>query len=215
MTDRFATARERMVQEQLVARDITDQRLLAAMMEVPRHLFVDDAMRARAYGDHPLPIAAGQTISQPYIVAYMTQVLQLQGHEKVLEIGTGSGYQAAILSRLCEKVYTVERVNTLLAGARKLFDALRYYNIVAKLDDGTLGWPEFGPYDAIIVTAGGPEIPAPLVEQLADPGRLVIPVGDQDVQELHLVTKANGETTIDHLVSVRFVDLIGEHGWGR
>ncbi len=215
MTDRFATARERMVQEQLVTRGITDQRLLAAMMEVPRHLFVDDAMRARAYGDHPLPIAAGQTISQPYIVAYMTQVLQLQGHEKVLEIGTGSGYQAAILSRLCEKVYTVERVNTLLAGARKLFDALRYYNIVAKLDDGTLGWPEFGPYDAIIVTAGGPEIPAPLVEQLADPGRLVIPVGDQDVQELHLVTKANGETTIDHLVSVRFVDLIGEHGWGR
>lgn len=215
MTDRFATVRERMVQEQLVARGITDQRLLAAMMEVPRHLFVDDAMRARAYGDHPLPIAAGQTISQPYIVAYMTQVLQLQGHEKVLEIGTGSGYQAAILSRLCEKVYTVERVNNLLAGARKLFDALRYYNIVAKLDDGTLGWPEFGPYDAIIVTAGGPEIPAPLVEQLADPGRLVIPVGDQDVQELHLVTKANGETFIDHLVSVRFVDLIGEHGWGR
>jgi protein-L-isoaspartate(D-aspartate) O-methyltransferase len=215
VTDRFATARERMVQEQLVARGITDQRLLAAMVEVPRHLFVDDAMRARAYGDHPLPIAAGQTISQPYIVAYMTQVLQLQGHEKVLEIGTGSGYQAAILSRLCEKVYTVERVNTLLAGARKLFDALRYYNIVAKVDDGTLGWPEFGPYDAIIVTAGGPEIPTPLVEQLADPGRLVIPVGDQDVQELHLVTKANGETTIDHLVSVRFVDLIGEHGWGR
>lgn len=215
MTDRFATARERMVQEQLVPRGITDQRLLAAMTEVPRHLFVDDAMRARAYGDHPLPIAAGQTISQPYIVAYMTQVLQLQGHEKVLEIGTGSGYQAAILSRLCEKVYTVERVNTLLAGARKLFDALRYYNIVAKLDDGTLGWPEFGPYDAIIVTAGGPEIPTPLVEQLADPGRLIIPVGDQDVQELHLVTKANGETFIDHLVSVRFVDLIGEHGWGR
>jgi protein-L-isoaspartate(D-aspartate) O-methyltransferase len=172
-------------------------------------------MRARAYGDHPLPIAAGQTISQPYIVAYMTQVLQLQGHEKVLEIGTGSGYQAAILSRLCEKVYTVERVNNLLAGARKLFDALRYYNIVAKLDDGTLGWPESGPYDAIIVTAGGPEIPTPLIEQLADPGRLVIPVGDQDVQELHLVTKANGETFIDHLVSVRFVDLIGEHGWGR
>lgn len=211
----FATARERMVQEQLVARGISDQRLLAVMAEVPRHLFVDDAMRARAYGDHPLPIAAGQTISQPYIVAYMTQVLQLQGHEKVLEIGTGSGYQAAILSRLCEKVYTVERVNTLLAGSRKLFDSLRYYNIVAKLDDGTLGWPEFGPYDAIIVTAGGPEIPLPLVEQLADPGRLVIPVGDQDIQELRLVTKANGEIFIDHLASVRFVELIGEHGWGR
>lgn len=198
-----------------MARGIADQKILAAMAEVPRHLFVDDAMRARAYGDHPLPIAAGQTISQPYIVAYMTQILQLQGHEKVLEIGTGSGYQAAILSRLCEKVYTVERVNTLLAGARKLFDTLRYYNIVAKLDDGTLGWPEFGPYDAIIVTAGGPEIPMPLVEQLADPGRLVIPVGDQDVQELRLVTKENGEIFVDHLASVRFVELIGEHGWGR
>ncbi|MDP3479017.1 MAG: protein-L-isoaspartate O-methyltransferase, partial [Desulfoprunum sp.] len=125
MIDRFVTVRERMVQEQLLSRDITDQRILAAMAEVPRHLFVDDAMQARAYGDHPLPIAAGQTISQPYIVAYMTQVLRLQGHEKVLEIGTGSGYQAAILSRLCERVYTVERVNTLLAGARRLFGTLR------------------------------------------------------------------------------------------
>lgn len=204
-----------MVQEQLLSRDITDQRILAAMAEVPRHLFVDDAMQARAYGDHPLPIAAGQTISQPYIVAYMTQVLRLQGHEKVLEIGTGSGYQAAILSRLCERVYTVERVNTLLAGARRLFGTLRYYNIVAKLDDGTLGWPEFGPYDAIIVTAGGPEIPQPLIEQLADPGRLVIPVGDQDVQELHLVIKDQGQVTVSHLASVRFVDLIGQHGWSK
>jgi len=203
------------VQEQLVARGISDQKLLNVMAEVPRHLFVDDAMQARAYGDHPLPIAAGQTISQPYIVAFMTQVLQLQGHEKVLEIGTGSGYQAAILSRLCERVYTIERMNTLLAGARKIFGALRYYNIVAKLDDGTLGWPDFAPYDAIIVTAGGPEIPTPLVEQLADPGRLVIPVGDQDVQELHLVTKDQGQITIDHLASVRFVDLIGEHGWSK
>ncbi|KAB2891872.1 MAG: protein-L-isoaspartate(D-aspartate) O-methyltransferase [Desulfobulbaceae bacterium] len=204
-----------MVQEQLLARGIADPRVLAAMGEVPRHLFVDDAMRARAYGDHPLPIAAGQTISQPYIVAFMTQSLQLQGHEKVLEIGTGSGYQAAVLSRLCEKVYTVERVNTLLAGARKLFDTLRYFNIVAKLDDGTLGWPEFGPYDAIIVTAGGPEIPQPLVEQLADPGRLVIPVGDQDIQNLHLLIKNSGKIHVEQLASVRFVELIGEHGWGR
>ena len=215
MIDRFTTIRERMVQEQLLARGIADSRVLAAMGEVPRHLFVDDAMRARAYGDHPLPIAAGQTISQPYIVAFMTQALQLQGHEKVLEIGTGSGYQAAVLSRLCEKVYTVERVNTLLAGARKLFDTLRYFNIVAKLDDGTLGWPEFGPYDAIIVTAGGPEIPQPLVEQLADPGRLVIPVGDQDIQNLHLLIKNSGKIHVEQLASVRFVELIGEHGWGR
>ena len=215
MTDRFTTIRERMVQEQLLARGIADPGVLAAMGEVPRHLFVDDAMRARAYGDHPLPIAAGQTISQPYIVAFMTQALQLQGHEKVLEIGTGSGYQAAVLSRLCGKVYTVERVNTLLAGARKLFDSLRYFNIVAKLDDGTLGWPEFGPYDAIIVTAGGPEVPQPLIEQLADPGRLVIPVGDQDIQNLHLVIKSGGTIRVEQLASVRFVELIGEHGWGR
>jgi protein-L-isoaspartate(D-aspartate) O-methyltransferase len=213
--DRFTTIRERMVQEQLLARGIADSRVLAAMGEVPRHLFVDDAMRARAYGDHPLPIAAGQTISQPYIVAFMTQALQLQGHEKVLEIGTGSGYQAAVLSRLCEKVYTVERVNTLLAGARKLFDSLRYFNIVAKLDDGTLGWPDFGPYDAIIVTAGGPEVPQPLIEQLADQGRLVIPVGDQDIQNLHLVIKNGGNIHVEKLASVRFVELIGEHGWGR
>ena len=215
MIDRFATARERMVQEQLLGRGISDRKLLAVMGEVPRHLFVDDAMQAQAYGDHPLPIAAGQTISQPYIVAYMTQVLHLQGHEKVLEIGTGSGYQAAILSRLCERVYTVERMNTLLAGARKLFGLLRYYNIVAKLDDGTLGWPEHGPYDAIIVTAGGPEIPVPLVDQLADHGRLVIPVGGQDYQELRLVTKNAGQIEISDLASVRFVDLIGEHGWGQ
>ena len=145
----------------------------------------------------------------------MTEALRLQGSEKVLEIGTGSGYQAAILSRLCEKVYTVERVNTLLAGARKIFDSLRYFNIIAKLDDGTLGWPEFGPYDAVIVTAGGPEIPQPLIDQLADPGRLVIPVGDQDTQNLQLVTKSAGHTVIEHLASVRFVDLIGEHGWSR
>lgn len=213
MTDRFATVRERMVQEQILCRGVTDTRTLQAMAEVPRHLFVDDAMQASAYGDHPLPIAGGQTISQPYIVAAMTQALQLQGDEKVLEIGTGSGYQAAILSRLCAKVYTVERINTLLAGARRVFDQLHYYNILSRLDDGTLGWAEHAPYDAIIVTAGGPEIPDSLVEQLADPGRLVIPVGGRDVQELQLLTKEEGEIKIQHLESVRFVSLIGEKGW--
>lgn len=211
--DRYITARERMVQEQIVARGVSDTRTLAAMAEVPRHLFVDDAMQARAYGDYPLPIASGQTISQPFIVAYMTEALQLKGEERVLEIGTGSGYQAAVLSRLCRQVYTVERINTLLASARKVFDSLRYYNIVAKLDDGTLGWPENGPYDAIIVTAGGPEIPDPLIDQLADPGRLIMPVGDQNVQELQLLVKKEGEVTVSTLTSVRFVDLIGEHGW--
>jgi len=213
VTDGFATVRERMVQEQLACRGVSDPRLLQVMAEVPRHLFVDDAMQARAYGDHPLPIASDQTISQPLVVAAMTQALQLQGTEKVLEIGTGSGYQAAVLSRLCEKVYSVERINILLAGARKVFDQLHYYNILSRLDDGTMGWQEHAPYDAIIVTAGSPEIPQPLIDQLADPGRMVIPVGERVVQELHFLTKKDGEISIERLDSVRFVSLIGEHGW--
>lgn len=202
-----------MVQEQLVSRGITDAPTLQAMSEVPRHLFVEDAMRARAYGDYPLPISAGQTISQPYIVALMTQMLGLSGTEKVLEVGTGSGYQAAVLSRMCARVYTVERINQLLASARKVFDTLRYYNIIAKLDDGTMGWPENGPYDAIIITAGGPEIPSPLVDQLADSGRMVIPVGNQEVQELQLLTKNEDGIKIERRDKVRFVDLIGKYGW--
>ncbi len=215
MKDSYENGRSRMVQEQLRHRDIIDERTLLAMTEVPRHCFVDNAMQGRAYGDHPLPIGAGQTISQPYIVAYMTQALALQGSEKVLEIGTGSGYQAAVLSRLCAQVYTVERINSLLAGARQVFDKLRYYNIRGKLDDGTLGWPENGPYDSIIVTAGGPAIPEPLVDQLADPGRLIIPVGDQHVQELQLLIKEEGQVRIERLASVRFVDLVGEYGWSK
>lgn len=204
-----------MVQEQLLPRRIHDEAVLAAMRQVPRHLFVDDALRGRAYGDYPLPIAADQTISQPFIVAYMTQALQLTGTERVLEIGTGSGYQAAVLSRICSQVYTVEHINSLLAGARKIFDSLKYFNIIAKLDDGTLGWAEQAPYDAIIVTAGGPEIPQPLIDQLADPGRLIIPVGNQDLQELQLLLKKDGKTEVIHLENVRFVDLIGEHGWSK
>ncbi len=202
-----------MVREQLIPRGISDARVLAAMREVPRHCFVDDALRSRAYGDFPLPIASGQTISQPYIVALMTEALALDGTERVLEIGTGSGYQAAVLSRLCSKVYTVERINSLLAGARKVFDQLKYFNIVAKLDDGTLGWPECGPFEAIMVTAGGPEIPEPLVEQLSDGGRLVIPVGDQHVQTLKLAELKGEEMTVQALEQVRFVDLVGEYGW--
>ncbi len=213
MIDSFSTARERMVQEQLLPRGINDLLVLQAMSEIPRHCFVDDAMQARAYGDHPLPIGADQTISQPIIVAMMTQALSLQGKEKVLEIGTGSGYQAAILSKICEKVYTVERVNSLLAGARKVFDSLRCYNILSRLDDGTAGWSEHAPYDAIIVTAGGPVVPEPLIEQLADNGRMVIPVGGRELQDLHLITKNDGEVTVRKMDSVRFVSLIGEHGW--
>jgi len=202
-----------MVEEQLIPRGINDQATLEAMATVPRHLFVEDAMQARAYGDHPLPIGSGQTISQPYIVALMTQVLELQGHERVLEIGTGSGYQAAVLSRICERVYTIERIDSLLGRARKIFDRLHYHNIVSRIDDGTIGWPDEAPFDAILVTAGGPKVPEPLVEQLGDPGRLVIPVGDQQVQELQLITKENGEISTRIIEQVRFVNLIGTHGW--
>jgi protein-L-isoaspartate(D-aspartate) O-methyltransferase len=204
-----------MVDEQLIPRSIDDHKTLEAMRKVPRHLFVEDAMKDQAYGDFPLPIGRGQTISQPYIVALMTQALGLRGHESVLEIGTGSGYQAAILSQICEKVYTVERIDSLLVQARKAFDSLHYLNILTKLDDGTHGWPEYSPYDAIIVTAGGPKVPEPLLEQLADPGTLVIPVGDRGVQDLQRVTKKNGQITEKTIEYVRFVNLIGDHGWQK
>ncbi len=202
-----------MVEEQLIPRGITDKATLRAMLTVPRHLFVDDAMGSCAYGDHPLPIGAGQTISQPYIVALMTQALQLQGHERVLEIGTGSGYQAAILSRVCDRVYTIERIDSLLVRARKIFDKLHYHNITSRLDDGTEGWASEAPFDAIIVTAGGPDIPEPLIEQLTDPGKMVIPVGDQYTQELKLLEKIDGDISVRTIEYVRFVNLVGTHGW--
>jgi protein-L-isoaspartate(D-aspartate) O-methyltransferase len=212
-TSKFDIYRERMIEEQLITRGIKDQRVLDAMRQVPRHLFVEDALQAHAYGDFPLPIGSGQTISQPYIVALMTEALQLKGPEKVLEIGTGSGYQAAVLSRLCQRVYTVERIDSLVGRARKVFDRLRYHNIVSRIDDGTVGWSSEAPFDAIMVTAGGPHIPEPLLTQLADPGRLIIPVGSQGMQELQVVKKNEGIMTIDVIEQVRFVDLIGAHGW--
>ncbi len=202
-----------MVEEQLIPRGIYDPATLAAMGTVPRHLFVEDAMQARAYGDYPLPIGSGQTISQPFIVALMTQALDLQGYEQVLEIGTGSGYQAAILSQICERIYTIERIDSLVGRARKIFDRLHYHNIVSRIDDGTIGWPDKSPFDAILVTAGGPKIPQPLIEQLGDPGRLVIPVGNQLVQELQLLEKKDGEISTRTIEQVRFVNLIGTHGW--
>ena len=208
----FAIHRQRMM-ETLIERGIEDHATLRAMTEVPRHQFVEDAMQARAYGDFPLPIGSNQTISQPAVVATMTQALGLQGHERVLEIGTGSGYQAAILSRLCRRVYTVERIHSLLGRARKVFDQLHYYNIVSCIDDGTVGWPDQAPFDAIVVTAGGPKIPEPLIEQLADPGRMVMPVGTQEEQELQLLEKRNRRIRMQAIGHVRFVNLIGEHGW--
>lgn len=205
--------RERMVDEQLVPRGISDPSVLAAMGAVPRHLFVEEALRPQAYGDFPLPIGEGQTISQPYIVAMMTQLLELKKSDRVLEIGTGCGYQTAILAAICAKVYTVERIKPLLARARRIFDRLQLFNILSKADDGTEGWPEHAPFDAIIVTAGGPSIPEPLIAQLADPGILVIPVGDRDLQALTVLRKENGEISSRVAEHVRFVKLVGTHGW--
>ena len=209
----FTINRERKIQEQLLGRGIEDARVLDAMQHTPRHIFVEDALQEQAYGDFPLPIGCGQTISQPYIVALMTEALELQGHEKVLEIGTGSGYQAVVLSQLCARVYTVERVELLMNRARRLFDRLRCHNISSRLDDGTMGWPAEAFFDRIIVTAAGPKVPEPLLEQLADPGRLIMPVGDRYEQMLQVVELIQGELLVHDITPVRFVDLIGEHGW--
>lgn len=207
-------SRERMVREQLVARGITDAAVLNAMGATPRHLFVDEALRPKAYEDYPLPIGHGQTISQPYVVAYMSQLLEASAGMRVLEIGTGSGYQAAVLDAMGLEVYTVERLRELYFRTSSLFMRLRMLSIRMKLDDGTLGWPDAGPYDRIIVTAGGPEVPAPLVEQLADPGIMVIPVGaNRAVQKLVRVHKQNGGIRREDKAAVAFVDLVGRHGW--
>lgn len=202
-----------MVSQQLASKGISDERVLAAMRKIPRHLFVDEALWDQAYGDFPLPIGYGQTISQPYIVALMTQELGLKGNEKVLEIGSGSGYQAAILGELARSVFSVERIPALLARARKTLDKLGYSNVYLKLDDGTWGWRDEAPFDAIIVTAGSPSIPQPLIEQLNDPGVLIIPVGDNYSQLLVKITRLNGELEQKTITGVRFVRLIGEHGW--
>ena len=211
--DHYRIARERMVNTQLIPRGIKDPRVLAAMKKVPRHLFVDEALTDQAYQDHPLPIGYGQTISQPYIVALMSEALELSGDEKVLEVGTGSGYQAAILGELAKKVYSVERIPQLLSRARKILDSLGYNNVFLKLDDGTWGWEEFAPYDAIIVTAASPKVPEPLLKQLADPGVMVIPVGDEYSQDLVRIRKRDGRYFQEDLGGVRFVRLIGDHGW--
>lgn len=206
--------RERMVREQLEARGIRDPEVLRAMRTVPRHLFVQEALASQAYDDRPQPIGHGQTISQPYIVAFMTEMLQVRPGMKVLEIGTGSGYQAAVLSEMGAEVYSVERVRELHAAARKLLFDLRYFRIKLKLDDGTLGWPEEAPFDRILVTAGGPAVPNPLVEQLADPGRMLIPVGERRRnQELVLVAKEDGVVREERKGGVLFVDLVGQFGW--
>ena len=209
----YTRRREEMVRKQIEARGITDAKVLAAVQNVPRHLFVSEALQDQAYGDFPLPIGEQQTISQPYMVAEMTQALQVSEDDRVLEIGTGSGYQAAVLAEIVFRVYTVERIYTLFSRARKLFDALSYHNIVTRYSDGTLGWKDEGPFDAIIVTAGAPDIPYPLVSQLAKGGRMVIPVGDQHSQELVKLYKDEKGIRRTDLGGCRFVKLVGEHGW--
>jgi protein-L-isoaspartate(D-aspartate) O-methyltransferase len=213
MTHDYRLARERMVKNQLVPRGIKDKGVLSAMGKVSRHSFIEEALIGEAYNDHPLPIGHKQTISQPYIVALMTEALALTGREKTLEIGTGSGYQTAILAELSEKVYTIERIRPLMEKARRILAELGYSNILFKAFDGTLGWKEFEPFDAVIVTAGAPKIPQPLLDQLADGGRLIVPVGDKYSQELIKVHRVKDRFKETNMGGCRFVDLIGLHGW--
>jgi protein-L-isoaspartate(D-aspartate) O-methyltransferase len=209
----FSKTRLKMVEEQLLARGIKDPRVIAAMKKVPRHLFVEEALQGQAYSDHPLPIGEKQTISQPYMVALMTEALQLTGKEKVLEIGSGSGYQTAVLAELAEKVYSVERIRSLAIKARNLLFALGYINFEMKIFDGTYGWEEHCPFDAILVTAGAPDVPQSLIDQLGVDGRLVIPVGDVSAQDLIRVTRTEEGTKKEDLGGCRFVRLIGKYGW--
>ena len=207
--------REEMVKNQIEARGITDPNVLSAMRAVPRHLFVSEAFADQAYDDHPLPIGEQQTISQPYIVAEMTQALALTAEDRVLELGSGSGYQAAVLAQIAYRVYTVERIHALYSKSRKIFDRLQYHNIVSSYADGTLGWEEESPFDAIIVTAGAPEVPLVLVNQLAVGGRMVLPVGNQTTQELIRIVRTEQGVHQTRLGGCRFVRLVGEHGWKK
>ncbi len=209
----FKELRDFMVNTQLIPRGIKDERVLSAMKKIPRHLFVDESMQYKAYDDMALPIGEGQTISQPYMVAVMTELLELTGNEKVLEIGTGSGYQAAILAELAKEVYSVERVAVLTNRAEERFHLLGYNNIRIKIGDGTLGWPEEAPFDRIIITAGTPKIPEPLIDQLSDEGIIVAPVGDRFSQQLLKVRKSKGKLLEDYHTPCVFVPLIGEYGW--
>ncbi len=211
----YKELRALMVKTQLIPRGIKDRRVLEAMERVPRHRFVDSATLGNAYSDMALPIGEGQTISQPYMVAVMTELLELDGTQKVLEIGTGSGYQAAVLAELSLEVFTVERIASLAEKAKKRFQDLSYLNIHIKADDGTLGWPEEAPFDRIIITAGSPEVPTPLIEQLAEGGIIVIPVGDLYSQQLLKYRKSGKNPIIEYHTPCVFVPLIGQYGWKK
>ncbi len=205
--------RERMVKEQIAARGVEDERVIDAMLRVPRHVFVDKIYEHQAYNDYPLSVGHGQTISQPYMVAVMTELLELAPGDQVLEIGTGSGYQTAILAFLCKMVYTIERLSALKERARTQLERLCLTNVAYMTGDGSLGWPQFAPFDGIIVTAGAPEVPNALIEQLAEKGRLVIPVGSEYYQTLNLVTKQRGRIFRKELFECTFVPLVGKQGW--
>ena len=202
-----------MVQEQIVARGITDARVIAALRRIPRHLFVDPGIVNRAYDDSALPIGEKQTLSQPYMTARMTEALALNGDEKVLEVGTGSGYQTALVAELCFNVFSVEKLRVLSRKARILLDQLEYQNIALHVGDGTIGWSEHAPYDAIIVSAGSPSTPKPLLNQLSSCGRLVIPVGDEQNQTLLRVTRTRSGFEQEQLGECKFVKLFGKYGW--
>ena len=212
VTDEYYRQRKLMVEYQLVARGIKDSLVLAAMEKVERHKFVQNEYLSYAYEDQPIPIGEGQTISQPYIVAYMTEVLELDSTKKVLEIGTGSGYQAAVIAEICKEVYSVELIESLSSHAKEVVEKLGYRNIFFKVGDGYKGWEEHSPFDAIIVTCSPSKIPEPLTKQLAENGKLVIPVGTDYIQELVLVEKKNGELTQQKVLPVRFVPMLNQDG---
>ena len=207
--------RDRMIEEQIRARGIRDRSVLATMRKVPRHRFVEEALRDRSYLDKALPIGEKQTISQPFIVALMSAALELRGGERVLELGTGSGYQTAILAELAETVFTVERLPGLARQGRQRLERLGYYNVLVQIGDGTIGWSEHAPFDAIIVTAAGPKVPRPLLEQLAVGGRLVMPIGTGDEQVLIRIWRHEGGFREEELGTCHFVPLIGRYGWEK
>lgn len=216
--DKYKKQRIKMVDSQIRSRGVMDEQVLRVMEVIPRHLFVDEGLTEQAYNDNPLPIGERQTISQPYIVALMTEALELKGDEKVLEIGTGCGYQSAILSKLADRVFSIERIAPLASKARVVLDSLGCFNVLIRVGDGTYGWREESPFDAIIVTAGAPDVPKPIQEQLAVGGRIVIPVGSLYSQALLKLTRLSEDIEDikrEDLGGCRFVNLVGEHGWGN
>ncbi len=209
--DRFSEKRSAMVRDQIVKRGIKDEQVLTAMNSIPRHRFVEESLSSKAYNDHPLPIGEGQTISQPYVVALMTEALNLKAGDRVLEIGTGSGYQAAVLAEIVSEVYTIEIIEDLAEEAEKLLDSLNYINVNAKYADGYFGWEEHAPFDAIIITASANHIPPPLIKQLSEGGKLIIPLGSTlYYQTLTLVTKVKGELEVEQMGGVAFVPMTGK-----